>query len=78
VRNGIAANIILPGCIATDRIKILDERKAKRKNRAVEPVSAESTTTMPVGRDGNPQEHADVGVPGECAGLLSHRLRFPR
>ena len=35
-RDGITANVILPGRIATDRIKFLDEAKAKREGRTVE------------------------------------------
>jgi 3-oxoacyl-[acyl-carrier protein] reductase len=59
-RDGITANIILPGRIGTDRINFLDEQKAKRENRTVEDVSAESTASIPVGRYGTPQEYADV------------------
>jgi 3-oxoacyl-[acyl-carrier protein] reductase len=58
-RGGITANIILPGRIATDRIKFLDEAKAKREGRTVE-VSAESTGSIPVGRYGKPEEYGDV------------------
>jgi 3-oxoacyl-[acyl-carrier protein] reductase len=59
-RDGITANIILPGRVATDRIRFLDEAKAKREGRTVEAVSAESTGSIPVGRYGNPEEYADV------------------
>jgi 3-oxoacyl-[acyl-carrier protein] reductase len=59
-RDGITANIILPGRIATDRIRFLDEAKAKREGRTVEDVSAESTGSIPVGRYGKPEEYADV------------------
>lgn len=59
-RDGITANIILPGRIATDRIKFLDEAKAKREGRSVEEVSAESTGSIPIGRYGKPEEYADV------------------
>jgi 3-oxoacyl-[acyl-carrier protein] reductase len=59
-RDGITSNIILPGRIATDRIRFLDEAKAKREGRTVESVSAESTGSIPVGRYGNPEEYADV------------------
>ena len=45
--DGITANIVLPGRIATDRIKFLDEAKAKREGRSVEQVSSESTTSIP-------------------------------
>jgi 3-oxoacyl-[acyl-carrier protein] reductase len=58
-RGGITANIILPGRIATDRIKFLDEAKAKREGRTVE-VSAESTGSIPVGRYGKPEEYGVV------------------
>ena len=59
-RDGITANIILPGRIATDRIKFLDEAKAKREGRSVEDVSAESTGSIPVGRYGDPREYGDA------------------
>jgi 3-oxoacyl-[acyl-carrier protein] reductase len=59
-RDGITANIVVPGRIATDRIRFLDEAKAKREGRAVEAVSAESTSSIPVGRYGNPEEYADT------------------
>jgi 3-oxoacyl-[acyl-carrier protein] reductase len=59
-RDGITANIVLPGRIATQRISFLDEQKAKREGRTVEDVSAQSTASIPVGRYGDPQEYADV------------------
>ncbi len=59
-RDGITANIILPGRIATDRITFLDQQKAKREGRTVEEVSTESTASIPVGRYGAPQEYADA------------------
>ncbi len=59
-RDGITANIVLPGRIATGRIKFLDEQKAKREGRAVEDVSAESTGSIPLGRYGDPAEYGDV------------------
>jgi len=59
-KDGITANIVLPGRIATGRIKFLDEAKAKREGRTVEDVAAESTASIPVGRYGKPEEYADV------------------
>jgi 3-oxoacyl-[acyl-carrier protein] reductase len=59
-RDGVTANIILPGRIATDRIQFLDEAKAKREGRSVEDVAAESTGSIPVGRYGKPEEYGDV------------------
>lgn len=58
--DGITANIVLPGRIATGRTKFLDEAKAKREGRPVEQISAESSALIPVGRYGKPEEYADV------------------
>jgi 3-oxoacyl-[acyl-carrier protein] reductase len=58
--DGITANIVLPGRIATGRIVFLDEQKAAREGRPVEAVAAESTATIPVGRYGNPAEYGDA------------------
>lgn len=59
-RDGITANIVLPGRIATGRIVFLDEQKAKREGRPVAEVTAESTGSIPVGRYGDPQEYGDT------------------
>ena len=59
-RDGITANVIVPGRIATKRVGFLDQQKAKRENRAVEEVVAESTASIPVGRYGEPREYADA------------------
>jgi 3-oxoacyl-[acyl-carrier protein] reductase len=59
-RDGITVNIVVPGRIATDRIRFLDEAKAKREGRAVEAVSAESTGSIPAGRYGDPEEYASA------------------
>ena len=70
-RDGITANIILPGRIATDRIRFLDEAKAKREGRTVGEVSAESTSSIPAGRYGNPEEYGDA-----VAFLASERAAY--
>jgi 3-oxoacyl-[acyl-carrier protein] reductase len=70
-RDGITANIVLPGRIATPRIRFLDEQKAKRENRAVESVVAESTASIPVGRYASPREYGDV-----VAFLASERAAY--
>jgi 3-oxoacyl-[acyl-carrier protein] reductase len=59
-RDGITANIILPGRIATERIRFLDEAKAKREGRPIDAVTAESTGSIPIGRYGKPEEYADA------------------
>jgi len=70
-KDGITANIVLPGRIATDRIKFLDEAKAKREGRAVEDVAQESSSTIPLGRYGKPEEYAAV-----VAFLASERAAY--
>ncbi|MBV9656437.1 MAG: SDR family oxidoreductase [Acetobacteraceae bacterium] len=59
-RDGITANIVLPGRVATQRILFLDKAKAERENRPAEEVSAESTASIPLGRYGDPEEYAAV------------------
>ena len=59
-RDGITCNVVLPGRVATGRIRFLDEQKAQREGRPVADVTAESTASIPVGRYGDPQEYADV------------------
>ena len=58
--DGITANIVLPGRVATARITFLDEQKAKREGRPVAEVAAESTASIPVGRYGRPEEYGAV------------------
>jgi 3-oxoacyl-[acyl-carrier protein] reductase len=59
-KDGITANIIVPGRIATARVATLDSARAKREGRSVEEVAAESAATIPLGRYGKPEEYADV------------------
>jgi 3-oxoacyl-[acyl-carrier protein] reductase len=59
-RDGVTANIVLPGRIATDRIRFLDEQRAKREGRSVAEVAAASTASIPAGRYGEPKEYANV------------------
>jgi 3-oxoacyl-[acyl-carrier protein] reductase len=59
-KDGITANVIVPGRIATARVAMLDDARAKREGRNVEEVAAESAATIPVGRYGKPEEYADV------------------
>lgn len=59
-RDGVTANVIVPGRIATGRIVFLDEQKAKRENRSVAEVTGESTGSIPVGRYGDPHEYGDT------------------
>ena len=67
-RDGVTANVVVPGRILTARLRSIDEQRAKRENRSVEQVMADSTASIPVGRYGDPDEYAAVvaflaGVP---------------
>jgi len=57
---GITCNVILPGRIATDRIRFLDEQKANREGRPLAEIVAESTGSIPLSRYGTPEEYADA------------------
>jgi 3-oxoacyl-[acyl-carrier protein] reductase len=70
-RDGVTANIVLPGRIATQRIQFLDSQRAKRENRSVEDVAAASVASIPVGRYGRPEEYGDM-----VAFLASTRASF--
>jgi 3-oxoacyl-[acyl-carrier protein] reductase len=56
-RDGITVNVILPGRIATQRIRQLDEARAGREGKTVEEVARESTGAIPLGRYGAPAEY---------------------
>jgi 3-oxoacyl-[acyl-carrier protein] reductase len=58
--HGITANVIVPGRIATDRIRFLDESRAKRENISLEDVEADSLKSIPIGRLGRPEEYGDT------------------
>lgn len=59
-RDGVTCNIIVPGRIATDRTRFLDEKRAEREGRTVDQVEAASLGAIPAGRYGDPREYADV------------------
>jgi 3-oxoacyl-[acyl-carrier protein] reductase len=70
-RDGVTANIVLPGRIATSRIVSLDQARAEREGRPVEEVTAASVASIPVGRYGRPEEYGDA-----VAFLASERASF--
>lgn len=70
-RDGITANIVMPGRVATKRITFLDEQKAKREGRSVDEVREESLASIPAGRYGDPREYGDV-----VAFLASERASY--
>lgn len=69
--DGITANVIAPGRIATDRLRFLDETRAQREGRSVEEIAAENKRAIPAGRYGTPEEYGDV-----VAFLASERAAY--
>lgn len=59
-KDGITSNVLVPGRIATARIKQLDGHKAARESRSIQEIEAESVSSIPVGRYGKPEEYADM------------------
>lgn len=58
--SGVTVNMVLPGRIATDRVRELDEGRAKRSGASLEAIQAESRGSIPTGRYGKPEEFAAV------------------
>ncbi len=69
--DGVTANIVIPGRIATARTLFLDQEKARRLNRTVEAVAHESANSIPLRRYGRPEEYADA-----VAFLASERASY--
>ncbi len=58
--DGITANIVLPGRIATARIQQLDTARGAREDLSLDQVVAQSVGSIPAGRYGRPEEYGDV------------------
>lgn len=58
----ILVNTVAPGRIGTDRIKQLDEINAKKNDTTPDQVAAKAEASIPLGREGTPQEFANVVV----------------
>ena len=54
--DGILINCVAPGRIDTDRVRELDEGRARRDRRPVADVQAENSQQIPLGRYGQPEE----------------------
>lgn len=61
-KDGVTCNLLIPGRVATARVRFLDEQKAQRENRSVTEVANESAASIPMQRYGEPQEFADVAT----------------
>jgi 3-oxoacyl-[acyl-carrier protein] reductase len=58
--DGITVNIVIPGRIATNRIRQLDEARVVRECKTLEEVVKASTTSIPMHRYGEPEEFANA------------------
>lgn len=61
-QDGVTVNIIMPGRVATDRLRELDEARAKRESLSYEAVVQLSLQQIPMGRYGDPQEYGDTAT----------------
>ncbi|MDT0303066.1 SDR family oxidoreductase [Streptomonospora wellingtoniae] len=53
---GITVNMVSPGRIDTERVRTLDERKARRQGTTAEEVRRGAEASIPAGRYGRPEE----------------------
>jgi len=60
--DGITVNVIMPGRVATDRLRQLDEARAQRENVTYEAVVQASLRQIPMGRYGDPREYGDAAT----------------
>jgi 3-oxoacyl-[acyl-carrier protein] reductase len=58
----IRVNTLIPGRIATDRLRQLDEINAKKSGVPLEDYQARSASTIPLGRYGAPDDFGRVGA----------------
>jgi len=61
-KEGVTVNVIMPGRVATDRLRQLDEARAKRENVPYDAVVAASIKLIPAGRYGDPKEYGDTAA----------------
>ena len=60
--DGVTVNIIMPGRVATDRLRQLDEARAQREGMTYESVVQSSLKQIPMGRYGEPTEYGDTAA----------------
>ena len=60
--DGITVNVIMPGRVATDRLRQLDEARAKRESISYIDVVKASLSQIPLGRYGDPREYGDAAA----------------
>ncbi|NMH98689.1 SDR family oxidoreductase [Pseudonocardia acidicola] len=59
---GVTCNMLLPGRIDTDRVRLIDRARAEHTGSSAEEVAAASRATIPAGRYGTPQEFGQAAA----------------
>lgn len=59
-KDGITINMVSPGRIATDRVRMMDQQRAARNDTSYLEAKADSERRIPMGRYGSPEELASV------------------
>lgn len=60
--DGVTVNMILPGRVSTGRTQSLDLALAQKTGKPVDDIARASTSTIPAGRYGTPEEFAAVAA----------------
>jgi 3-oxoacyl-[acyl-carrier protein] reductase len=58
--DGITVNVVVPGRIATNRVRDLDNARAAQQGKSVEQIVQDSSGSIPVRRYGEPEEYGNV------------------
>ena len=58
--DGITVNVVVPGRIATNRVRELDNARAAQQGKSVEEIIQNSSVSIPMRRYGTPEEYGDV------------------
>lgn len=61
-RDGVTVNVLMPGRVATERVRLTDMATAEREGLAVSEVEARSWAQIPMGRYAKPEEIADMAT----------------
>ncbi|MEU3213374.1 SDR family oxidoreductase [Nocardiopsis alba] len=60
--DGVTANVIVPGRIATPRVESLDRARAEREETPLSEVRRQGRASIPAGRYGEPEEYGAVAA----------------
>lgn len=60
--DGVTANVIVPGRIATPRVDSLDRARAEREGLSLDEAQAKGRASIPAGRYGDPTEYGAVAA----------------